>query len=372
MIDFYNFDEFSIPMSVKTLFWGLYMVIFVFTIWKLLRLRIKSQQIAEIPKPKLFILYFALYAVFYCINSDYFNYREWVRMPFFEDWEKEQVYFLIIQFCRMLPINYHFEMFRLIVWGGGLLLVFYTAKMYRDLLMPGWVILFLFVFYSSVYCYARASLAMAVYFMGISLLLCKKEPLWKILGMVLVVYSYSFHHQMIVGIVVLPFILLPFEKKRILFISLLLLVIIMVGVAFIMSNPEFMETTFGYDDLAEKIEQYNEAEQKAFRMSTFIRYLNIFYPFFLITVIFQKHKHQPKAITKLYRITFALLLVSVAFFMVSGSRSVYTYRVLYIAIIPMSIMIAYCHKQNYFKSYHLVIMLLLALLTNSVHFINTL
>lgn len=369
MKDFYSFDEFSIPMSVKTLFWGLYMAVFVYTIWKLLRSREQNQQRTEIPR--LFIVYFAAYAVFYCINSDYFNYREWVRQPFFDDWAKEQVYVSIILFCRTLPFDYHFEVFRLIVWGGGLLLVLHTAKMYRSLLMPGWVMLFLFVFFCNVFSYARASLAMAVFFTGLSIALWKKKRRWKMLGIALAVCSYFFHHQMIVSIVLLPLILMPFEKKRAIFPSLFLLAIIIVVITYISANLELMESVFGNDDLAEKIEHYNAAEQKIFRMSTFIRYLNILYPFFLITITFHKHKRQPKAITKLYRITFALLLVSVAFFVVFGSRSVYTYRVLYITIIPMSIMITYCHNHNYFKNYQLVIMLLLAFLTNSAHIINT-
>jgi hypothetical protein len=41
--------------------------------------------------------------------------------------------------------------------------------MYRGLLLPGLALLLLFVFYAGSFSYGRASLAMAVYFLGIAL-----------------------------------------------------------------------------------------------------------------------------------------------------------------------------------------------------------
>ena len=369
MKDFYSFDELSIPLWIKALFWGLYMVIFVYTVWKTILAKHKDKQNMEVSK--LFVLYFALYAVFYCVNPDYFSYRNWMSGLDITIWEKEKFYVYLVMICNLLPFDYPFEVFRLIIWGGALLLVWLTSKLYRTLLMPGLTVLFLFVFFSGIFCYARASLGMAVYFLGIVIYL-RANNLWvKILGIGLALCSFLFHHEMIIGVAVLPSIIFPFEKKKTIYLSFILLIIAIAGITYINSNLELLEETLGSDDLVDKMEEFNNQEQGVFRISTLVKYLNIFYPFFIISNCFYKHKSQPKTIVGIYRITFVILLITIAFFVVSGSRSTYTYRVMYIAIIPISIMIAYCYKQGYFKQYQFAVMLFLAFLTNSIRLINS-
>ncbi len=368
MKDFYSFDEYSIPIWIKALFWGLYMVVFVYAVRKTLFSAPRNKRYVE--ASKLIAVYFTIYAVFYCVNPDYFRYRDWLNFPYLMDFHKEQVYAFIIMFSRALPFDYPFEVFRLIVWGGGVQLVLYTSKMYRSLLMPRLTVLFLFVFFSGTFCYARASLAMAVFFMGVSIHLWGKSLWPKLLGIGLAFFSYFCHHEMIIGIAALPALLLPFEKKKSRINSLALLTIIIGGITYINSNLALMESVFGNDELTEKMEEFNNQEQGVFRMSTFVKYFNFFFPFLLITNIFYKYKEMPDAIVGIYRITFALLMATVAFMVVSGLRSTYTYRVMYITIIPLSILITYCYNQGLFKKYQFVIMLIIALLANSVRLIN--
>ena len=368
MKDFYSFDEYNIPLSIKALFWGLYMVVFVYAVWKTLVATPRSKRNVEVSQ--LFILYFAAYAVFYCVNPDYFRYRDWMNFPHLMDFHKEQVYAFIIMSCRLLPFDYPFEVFRLIVWGGGLLIVLLTAKMYRGLLKPELVVLLLFVLFSGTFCYARASLAMAVYFCGIGIHLWGKKQWNKTFGIVLAISSYFFHHEMIIGVAVLPCLLLPFEKKNFKYNSLILLAVIIGVITLINSNLALMEDIFGNEELVDKMEELNNQEQGVFRMSTFVKYFAIFYPFLLITKSFYRHKKLPKPIAGIFRITFALIMATAAFFVVSGSRSTYTYRVMYITIIPLSILITYCYNQGLFKKYQFVIILILALLANSVRLIN--
>ena len=369
MKDFYSFDEFSIPTWVKVLFWSLYMVIFIYAVWKTLYFAPKDKR--NVSVSSLFmVLYFTAYTVFYCVNPDYFSYRNWSHNLFLMDWHKEQVYAHLMLFCRARLFVYPYEVFRLIVWGGGVLIVYLTAKLYRSLLMPGLVLMLLFVFYSGGFCYARASLAMAVYFMGIGIYLWKDNSFVKMLGIGLAICSYFFHNELIIGIVMLPGILFPFEKKQSIFFSLMILAIIITVFSYISSDPMFLERVFGSEELAERMEQYSNQEQGVFRRSTFVKYANYFYPFFLITKIFYRYKKQPKPITAIYRITFALLMATVAFMVVAGLRSTYTYRVMYITMIPISIMITYYYNNGFLKKYQLVIMFLLAVLTNSIRLIN--
>jgi len=60
----------------------------------------------------------------------------------------------------------------------------------------------------------------------------------------------------------------------------------------------------------------------------------------------------------------------VVFMIVYGLRSVYTYRVLYMAMIPLTLLIDYGYCHGYFKKKHLLLMLLIAVLANSIRFIN--
>lgn len=368
MKDFYSFDELSIPLSIKALFWGLYMVIFVYAVRKTLFSAPRNKRYVE--ASKLIAVYFTIYAVFYCVNPDYFRYRDWLNFPYLMDFHKEQVYGFIIIICRSLPFDYPFEVFRLIVWGGGVLMVLCTSRMYRSILMPGLTVLFLFVFFSGTFSYARASLAMAVYFMGITIYLWRKGYLIKSLGIVLAICSFFFHHELIIGIVALPALLMPFEKKKSKYYSLILLGIVIVGITYINSNLALMDNIFGDDELVEKMEELNNQEQGVFRMSTFIKYFHYIYPFYIITTIFYRYKKLPDAIAGIYRITFALMMATVAFMVVSGLRSTYTYRVMYITIIPLSILITYCYNQGLFKKYQLAIMFLLALIASSIRLIN--
>ena len=368
MKEFYSFDEFSIPFEVKALFWGLYIAVFIYA-WKTLLSTIKYKEKKVVTV--LFGVFFALYAVFYCINSDYFNYREWLSFADIYYWNKEKFYLYLVLFCRSLPFDYPFEVFRLIVWGGGIFLAYYTFRLYRELLLPGLTLLLLFVFHAGTFCYARASLAMAVYFLGIALYLSNDKKLLKLLGICVALLSYYFHHEMLVGIVLLPCLFIPFERKAMSFLSIFLLLVAIIAISFVSSNLEFLDQMFDNDVLSEKMEDFNEKEQKTFRLSTLIKYLKYFLSFYLITKYCWKKK-VPYSLKVMYRLTYGILMVSVAFMIVFGLRSVYTYRIMYISMIPLTLMIGYGYNKGYFTRMQLLVLMLIVLLNNSTVIINAL
>lgn len=367
MKDFYSFDEFSIPLWVKALFWGFYMVVFVYAVWKLLIKAPRNKR--EVEVNYLIVLYFAAYAVFYCVNPDYFSYRAWLYGLDFTYWNKEVVYVDIILICRSLPVTYPYEVFRLIVWGGAVLLAYHTFRMYKEMALPGLVFLFLFVFHSSTFSYARASLAMAVYFFGISVHLCLKDPSLRIWGIIAAIFSFFLHREMLVGIAVLPCILIPFERKHMTRLSIIWLIIAVATITYFKSNFQIFDAMFDNDDISSKIESYNETAQGSFRLSTLVNYLKYFFPFYVITKCILK-RTPPMPILGMYRITYAVIMSSAAFMIVFGLRSVYTYRVLYITMIPLTLLVGYCYCNGYFTKKQILILFILALLSNSTRFIN--
>lgn len=362
----YNFYGDAIPMWVQLLFWLLYMIVFAYAFIKLLSWE-RGKRLKDVTW--LFAFCFTLYAVFYCINDDYFQYRNWVYGFDLSSWAKEQFYVYVILFCQSLPFDYPFEVFRLIVWGGAVFIAYYTFRMYRGLLLPGLALLLLFVFYASVFCYGRASLAMAVYFFGIALYSNSKRLFLRILGIIVAISSYFFHHEMLVGFALLPCLSIPFERKSMSFLSVFGLIVAIIALSYISSYMQYLDSFFDNDEFSSKFDNYTDKGQGVFRLSTLIKYLNFFYPFYLITKYSWKDK-TPHSVIGMYRVTYGILMVSVAFMVVLGARSVLSYRVLYISMIPLTLLIGYGYSNGHIKKMHFLIMMIIALLANSVRFIN--
>ena len=363
----YIFDGESIPMWVQLLFWLFYMVVFAYAFKKTLLSSYQSKRSKDVTW--LFAIFFTLYAIFYCVNDDYFQYRNWLYGRDFSFWAKEHFYLYVVLFCRSLSFEYPYEVFRLIVWGGAVFIVYYTFRMYRGLLLPSLVLLLLFVLYAGSFCYGRASLAMAVYFFGISIYLNYKGLLFRSIGIILAILSYYLHHEMIVGVALLPCLFIKFEKRSMSYFSILGLVVAMIALTYLSSYAQYLDLLFDNDELSSKVENFTEKEQGAFRLSTLIKYLNFFYPFYLITKYCWKKKN-PHSIVGMYRITYGILMASVAFMVVFGTRSVFGYRIMYIAMIPLALLIGYGYCNGCFTKKQFLLMMILALLSNSIRFIN--
>ena len=367
MKNFYSFDEYSIPFEIKALFWGLYLVVFVYAAKKMLLSSKGNRRNSDITS--LFFIYFVLFAIFYCVSPDYFRYREWIYGRDFDLWNKEKLYIYIVLFCRLLPFSYPFEMFRLIVWGGAILVAYQTFRWYRTRLLPGLTLLLLFVLHAGTFSYARASLAMAVYFLGVALYLLHKGKVLKILGVVMAVSSFYFHREMMIGVAALPCLFIPFDRKNFSFFSIFLLIAAVGAISFFSVNIGYLDSMFDNVDISEKMEELNEGEQRVFRLSTLVNYLRFFYPFYIVTLCLWKKKAN-MCVVGMYRVTYGILMASIAFMIVFGLRSVYSYRVLYISMIPLALLTSYCYCRGYLKKQQLAIILLLALLSNSVRLIN--
>ena len=363
----YNFDGSAIPMWVQLLFWLLYMLISVYTFRKLFFQYQQNENCMDIRG--LFTVFFMLYAVFYCVNDDYFNYRDWIFGRNFDFWGKEYIYIPIIYFCRLLPISYPYEIFRLIVWGGGILIVYHTYRLYQGLLLPVLALLLLFVFYAGTFCYARASLGMAVYFFGVAFYLLHDRKTLKLLGIGIALLSFFFHHEMIIGIAVLPCIFIPFERKNFIILSLFMVLIAVFALSYVSSYLQFLDQMFDNNELSSKVETMSEKGQGVFRLSTLVKYLNYFYPFFLLMKTFWEEE-PPRSVIGMFRITYGILMASVIFMVVFGLRSVFTYRIMYISMIPMSLLIGYGYCHRYFTRNEFLIMMIFTLLASSIRFIN--
>ncbi len=364
----YKFDDESIPFWIYALFYVAYLIPSLYFCYKIVLG--KKRYCPSSITTAFFLLYFSLFVVFYCVGTDYFRYRDWMYLYNFSNWDKERIYLNLIFFCRTILTDYPYELLRLIVWGGALMLVYCSGCLIRKHANPGLVVILLFVLYSGVFSYARASLAMSVYFVGLTLFLNAKGIFDKALSIVLIVSSYYFHHEMIVGVALFPCLFVPFEKKNNSYLAVLGLIVLIFVISFFFNNTEVLDSVFDNEEISSKIEDFNEQEHRTFRFSTFIRYLTFFYPFYLVTKAFWRRK-VPHTFAGLYRVTYGILLVSVAFMVISGLRSIYVYRIMYISMIPLALLLSYGYCNRFISKKEFLKICMLVLLSRTIGFMNS-
>ena len=142
---------------------------------------------------KLFLLLMFIMILTSFDNLDYFGYKaiiDRVRgnyIPHVEPW-----YGYIAAF-----VNKNYILFRAIVWGGSILLCYQTSKIFN--IPSGVFLVFLFVAFWMEFHYSRATAAMAVYYLGVSILLKDDGNLVflkKIIGLFIIIVSLQFHKSM--------------------------------------------------------------------------------------------------------------------------------------------------------------------------------
>ncbi len=170
------------------------------------------------------ILIFCLFAFWGADWFGYLNYFILIKAGA-ELSSVEEVYTWII---NVLSPNY--LIFRLIVWGSALAL-FYKTIRNLDLSVP-YALFFFCSIYLIWFSYARATLAMAMMFYGLSLLhrSHKNTKLTKLLACTYIILSFYFHKSSIFGIIVIilseSILFLKLNKKWIIFLILILFPIV--------------------------------------------------------------------------------------------------------------------------------------------------
>ena len=290
------------------------------------------------------------------VDADFFHYYETMseyKNQLFVDQERglEVVYQYLIGF-----INGNYFLFRLIVWGSSLLLVVFAANKLRvDVCQT---LFLLFIGFILTFSYARASLAMAVFSVGV-VIICnalqgtiKKRIFSVIFGLAIIAGSIYFHRSMIPMFVVsICWVLMPW-KRKIAGHSLWLFPIFVALCAIVMDNvfKELFVFANAFEDemgVLDKAELYAEQESVVHNINGYIRlflhYSSFYVPFVLISNVFRnKEKLQSvdSRIIWLYQIVFLIYVMSSSILFLDFDSRVFFYRFLYVAFIPMSILIA--------------------------------
>lgn len=298
-------------------------------------------------------LFFLLFAITWWVDDDFFGYMENVRLfgSNAYTFHLEKVYEYIILFTRK-----NYLLFRVVVWGGALLLYIYTSHIYGvDVLLA---LFLLFLLFASTFSYARASLAMSVYFLGVSFFARFREKgvFSLIVGVLLMVSSYFFHKSMVVMILLAPLYFINISRKNILFFIIPTVVLLGYALDYLINSFMISLMDLGDAQLAEKLEFNLENNTirsghnaTIFGWISYVWYYAVFYlSFIIVSSVFlgKKQVSISKPFRGLFNLTFSVILLSTSLLLFSARSMVYFYRYLFMSIIPLSVLIAYLRTNN--------------------------
>lgn len=296
---------------------------------------------------KIFPFLVIVLAITCSIDGDFYHYQQLVWNYDFTPGARnhgEPIYKYIIGL-----VDRNYLLFRILIWGGGLLAF---SKIVRRIGFNLSNVLFVFVaLYILVYSYARASLAMVLYFWGITIFIINKKNVFleKILGIFLICFSYSFHHSIIIAIALTPVIFMKLTKRHLVILIVILPLLFFYSKGYI-QQMMFDESTLNNDDLQEKLELYSNREVAIVNWKgliyEFSGYLTFFIPFIvcLNSLYFKNKTNVPIVIQAFFKLSFAMILFAVMFLFLDIQGKVFFYRILYMTFIPISIMLYYAYS----------------------------
>ena len=296
-----------------------------------------------------------LFALTPFVGDDFFHYHELMseyRGQVFGDQERglEAFYQYLIYY-----IDGDYFLFRLVVWGASLFVVVraarrYGANIYHTLfvILAGFIVTF---------SYARATLAMAVFSLGV-VMICVineqkfiKKILTTIIGLITVLCSIYFHRSMFPMVVIaVLWQLLP--RKRQLSKYSLWLFPIFVAISAIVLKTAFEEllvvanTMEDESGMLDRAEYYTEQDGVKHNLNGYIRlilhYLTFYFPFIVIANAFRSDRVQQLADRKIiwmYQIMYWIMVFATSFLFLDIETDVLFDRYLYMSFIPMSLLV---------------------------------
>lgn len=298
-------------------------------------------------KRKWTLFLIAFFFVFHCLQGDFFHMMQHVAdySPIPGAWNfGEEIYHKIA-----FAVNKNYILFRLIIWGGAFLLFCLTSK--RMNIPVYYSAVLLLATHSIIFAYARVTAAMAMYFWGLSFLCRPYKIRWLsyVIGILIIIFSLEFHRSAILMAVMTPMLFVPIRKW-----SIVLLLILLPALSVAFSDILFeISMSEGIDDmLAQKVQYYSDME-KAYGISgiliSFLQYVSFYVPFVLVTMcIFSKNTvgKVPIELLRMYKVTFGLVTFSVLFFIIGGAHSTFVYRVLFMSMIPLTLIVVGLHQYN--------------------------
>lgn len=313
-----------------------------------------------------------LFALTSFINDDFFHYNDTMleyKNGVMDNQNSgiEMPYQHIIHF-----IQGNYALFRLIVWGGSLLLILFGVRIFGAnaynalfLILAGYII---------IYSYARATLAMSIYALGVIIVSVESEHkfnlLKKIIGITIIALSIYFHRSMAPIIALSLFvIILPYKRlfaKNSLLIFPLIVFLFSSIFRIVIDDLASMTNSFADDEtgILGKLEYYEELTAATSNLNGYIslilKYSTFYIPFVIIANRFRTSQEvisMHKRGLFLYLITYVIIAMATSMLFLGFSNSILFYRYLFMSFIPLCILISYMRKYRMlgYRQYNTII-----------------
>lgn len=304
-------------------------------------------------KEKWTLFFIGLFIVTHCYKGDFFHMMEHVHnyssIPGAYNFG-EEIYHKIGLF-----VGKNYLLFRVIVWGGAFTLFCLTAKRMNVSIYFSAVLLI--ATHAIIFCYARVTAAMAIYFYGLSFLCVPFKNKWisYIIGVLVIYFSTYFHSSAIIMLIMTAMIFLPIRKWSIL---LLLVVFFLFSDVF---KDMLMDIVMSENTdivIANKIDTYSQRVVKhglSGIINSTLEYASFYIPFIITTInIFNNDKFYsiPDSILRMYKVAAGLVLISLLFYFLGPSYVTFVYRVLFMSMIPITIIIVYLYQSDLMSNSH--------------------
>lgn len=314
-------------------------------------------------KQPFLVLFIILHLLFAFDGGDYFHYYQYLLQRDMESMERVYTYIAEI-------VNYNYLLFRLIIWGGALILFQQTAKRFD--LDPYRASFLLYLMFISLFSYARVSLAMAIFFYGVSFIcnpLNKKKILSFLLGGGLIVISIPFHKSMLFTALATLMVFVPINRKSI--IPFLLLFSLSTPLLKLLFNTFITPEYILNEEIIERVSilqsvTYGDSITGFSRyewIRRFLEYSTFFIPFILLTFRLIKTRllDLTSPVTKLYKVTLGIFILALSTYMMQFGNFILFYRYLYMAMIPVTLLVFYCRQHRVLSESQFMIVILLCL-----------
>ena len=307
----------------------------------------------SLKKEKLTLFLIGVFFITHCYKGDFFHMmqcvHEYISIPGYYNYG-EDIYHKIT-----LLVNKNYFLFRTIVWGGAFCLFCLTAKRMNVSVYCAAVLLI--ATHAITFGYARATAAMAVYFWGFSFICSPFKNKWisYIIGILIICLSLKFHNSAIIMLIMSVMIFLPINKWSIIFIVILFFVLSTVFKDLLMytAMSDNFDTT-----IANKIDFYSNRVVfygPSGIINKTLEYSSFYIPFIVVTLnIFNDGKIEiiPDCIYRMYKVACGFVLASLLFYFLGPSYITFVYRVLFMSMIPLTIVVVYLYQENLMSYSH--------------------
>ena len=313
-----------------------------------------------------------LFAVTDFLAPDFWNYIFEVESVWSFDYSEELHMEWIYQFFVFFVAGDYF-LFRLLVWGGLLLIYTKVCKRWHTDTVA---FLFLLLVFFSQFASSRANLGVAVFYLGLSFLLMPIEEKRKrsiAIALALIAFSSIFHSTMTMLIAFTPMIFMPSIarlSKKVIITFLVLVISLMIWV---MNNPMEVIELLGSESILQKfifyMEEYDELEWGkptggiSGWITFIVRELRMLVPVIMLTLILRyKTEELPRNIVKTFNIVLAITISAYTFRMMYPDVGVIALRMMNLTYPAIALIVARMHTDKLISNTQLYMLMAFPLL----------